>query len=94
MKMFQHPDPTFQIWKRQFKKEKKKSHPQSQKVLDILRSARTEDKAGHKAPSLQERLQEAQEEDVQSTSPWLGAYNPQWHLAWEPRSALQCSLIC
>lgn len=44
---------------------KKKSHPQSQKVL----SARTEDIAGHKAPPLQERLQEAQEEEVQSTSP-------------------------
>lgn len=50
-------------------KKKKKSHPQSQKVLDILRSARAEDIAGHKAPPLQERLQEAQEEEVQSTSP-------------------------
>lgn len=70
MKMFLHPDPTFQIWKRQLKK---KSHPQSQKVLDILRSARMEDIAGHKAPPLQERLQEAQEEDEQSTSLWLGA---------------------
>lgn len=50
-------------------KKKKKSHPQSQKVLDILRSARTEDIAGHKALPLQERLQEAQEEEVQSTSP-------------------------
>lgn len=50
------------------KKKKKKSHPQSQKVLDILRSARMEDIAGHKAPPLQERLQEAQEEDEQSTS--------------------------
>lgn len=49
--------------------KKKKSHPQSQKVLAILRSARTEDIAGHKAPPLQERLQEAQEEEVQSTSP-------------------------
>lgn len=49
-------------------KKKKKSHPQSQKVLDILRSARMEDIAGHKAPPLQERLQEAQEEDEQSTS--------------------------
>lgn len=41
--------------------KEKKSHPQSQKVLDILRSARMEDIASHKAPPLQERLQKAQE---------------------------------
>lgn len=74
---------------------KKKIHPQGQKILDTLRSARLEDTAGHKKPLPHKRGSQKPKRRIfrVQASGWV-PHNPQWHLAWEPRSALQCFLIC